>query len=61
MSTDKTYTFRVHADFEAKTVSFQLKEKDGDVLVQQLNIPTDAVNLAKMKRMQLVGIQAAVY
>ena len=48
MSTDKTYTFRVHADFEAKTVSFQLKEKDGDVLVQQLNIPTDAVNLAKM-------------
>ena len=48
MSTDKTYTFRVHADFEVKTVSFQLKEKDGDVLAQQLNIPTDAVNLAKM-------------
>lgn len=48
MSADKTYTFRVHADFEAKTVSFQLKEKDGDVLAQQLDIPTDAVNLAKM-------------
>ncbi len=27
MSADKTYTFRVHADFEAKTVSFQLKER----------------------------------
>lgn len=48
MSADKTYTFRIHADFEAKTVGFQLKEKDGDVLAQQLNIPTDAVNLAKM-------------
>ena len=48
MSSDKTYTFRVHADFEAKTVSFQLKEKDGDVLAQQLDIPTDAGNLAKM-------------
>lgn len=29
MSNDKTYTFRVHADFTAKTVSWQLKEKDG--------------------------------
>ena len=48
MNADKTYTFRIHADFEAKTVSFQLKEKDGDVLAQQLDIPTDAVNLAKM-------------
>lgn len=48
MSADKTYTFRVHADFEAKTVSFQMKEKDGDVLAQQIDIPTDAVNLAKM-------------
>lgn len=48
MSSDKTYSFRVHADFEAKTVSFQVKEKDGDVLAQQLDIPTDAVNLAKM-------------
>lgn len=48
MSTDKTYTFRVHADFEYKTVSWQLKEKDGEVIGQQLNIPTDAVNLAKM-------------
>ena len=48
MSTDKTYTFRVHADFEEKTVSFQLKEKDGEVIAQQLDIPTDAVNLAKM-------------
>lgn len=48
MSSDKTYTFRVHADFEEKTVSWQLREKDGDVLAQQLNVPTDAVNLAKM-------------
>lgn len=45
MSNDKTYTFRVHADFTAKTVSWQLKEKDGDVLAQKLNVPTDAVNL----------------
>ncbi len=48
MSNDKTYTFRVHADFTAKTVSWQLKEKDGDVLAQKLNVPTDAVNLSKM-------------
>ena len=27
MSADKTYTFRIHADFEAKTVGFQLKKK----------------------------------
>lgn len=44
----KTYTFRIHADFEAGTVSYRVSEKDGDVLVQQLNLPTDAVNLAKM-------------
>ncbi len=48
MSTDKTYTFRVHADFEEKSVSWQLKEKDGDVLAQQLDVPTDAENLTKM-------------
>ncbi len=48
MSTSKTYTFRVHADFEAKTVSWQLREKDGEVLAQKLNAPTDATNLAKM-------------
>lgn len=48
MSTSKTYTIRVHADFEAKTVSWQLKEKDGDVLAQELNVTTDATNLAKM-------------
>lgn len=44
----KTYTIRVHADFEEKMVSYQVAEKGGDVLVQQLKVPTDAVNLAQM-------------
>lgn len=48
MSADKTYTFRIHADFEKKMVSWQLKEKEGEVLAQQLDVPTDAVNLAKI-------------
>ena len=40
---------RVHADFEAGTVSYQLKDKATDkVVLQELNIPTNAKNLARM-------------
>ena len=48
LDTSKTYTIRVHADFDKKLVSYQVAEKDSEVLVQQLNVPTDAVNLGKM-------------
>ena len=48
LDTSKTYTFRIHADFTAKKVSFRLSEKDGEVLAQKINVSTDAVNLAKM-------------
>lgn len=45
----KTYVVRVHADFAAGTVSYQIKDKSTDkVLVQQLNVATDAKNLEKM-------------
>lgn len=47
--TNKTYVVRVHADFEAGTVSYQLKDKATDkVVLQELNIPTNAKNLARM-------------
>ncbi len=40
---------RVHADFEAGTVGYQLKDKATDkVVLQELNIPTNAKNLARM-------------
>lgn len=46
---NKTYVVRVHADFEAGTVSYQLKDKATDkVVLQELNIPTNATNLARM-------------
>lgn len=46
---NKTYVVRVHADFEAGTVSYQLKDKATDkVVLQELNIPTNAKNLARM-------------
>lgn len=46
---NKTYVVRVHADFEAGTVSYQLKDKAADkVVLQELNIPTNATNLARM-------------
>lgn len=46
---NKTYVVRVHADFEARTVSYQLKDKATDkVVLQELNIPTNATNLARM-------------
>jgi len=46
---NKTYVVRVHADFEAGTVSYQLKDKATDkVVLQELNIPTTAKNLARM-------------
>ena len=46
---NKTYVARVHADFEAGTVSYQLKDKATDkVVLQELNIPTTAKNLARM-------------
>lgn len=46
---NKTYVVRVHADFEAGTVSYQLKDKAADkVVLQELNIPTNAKNLARM-------------
>lgn len=48
LETGKVYTIRVHVDFEKKLISYQVKEKDGDILVQQLDVPTDAVNLAQM-------------
>lgn len=45
----KTYVVRVHADFEAGTVSYQIKDKATDqILVQELDVPTAAKNLAKM-------------
>lgn len=46
---NKTYVVRVHADFEAGTVSYQLKDKATDkVVLQELNILTNATNLARM-------------
>lgn len=48
LDTSKTYTIRVHADFEAKQLSYQVAEKGGSVLAQELNVPTEAVNLEKM-------------
>ena len=48
LDTSKTYIVRVHADFDAKQMSYQVSEKGGSVLTQELNIPTEAVNLAKM-------------
>ena len=46
---NKTYVVRVHADFEAGTVSYQLKDKATDkVVLQELNIPNNAKNLARM-------------
>lgn len=48
LDTSKTYTIRVHADFEAKQLSYQVAEKGSSVLTQELNVPTEAVNLAKM-------------
>ena len=46
---NKTYVVRVHADFEAGTVSYQLKDKATDkVVLQELNIPTNATSLARM-------------
>ena len=46
---NKTYVVRVHADFEAGTVSYQLKDKAANkVVLQELNIPTNATNLARM-------------
>ena len=46
---NKTYVVRVHADFEAGAVSYQLKDKATDkVVLQELNIPTNATNLARM-------------
>ena len=45
----KTYTVRIHADFKAGTVSYQIKDKNTDkVLVQQLDVATEAKNLQKM-------------
>lgn len=48
MDTAKTYTIRLLADFEQKTVSFSIAEKDGNIVVQELDVPTDASGLAKM-------------
>ena len=48
MNKDTTYTIRVHADFEEKTVSYSITEKDGKVAAQEIAIPTEASNLAKM-------------
>ena len=47
--TTKTYVVRVHADFTAGKVSYQIKEKATDkILVQQLDVATTAKNLTKM-------------
>ena len=47
--TTKTYVVRVHADFAAGKVSYQIKEKTtGEILVQQLDVDTTAKNLTKM-------------
>ena len=48
LDTSKIYTFRVHADFKSKTVSYQLKEKDGEILAQKLDVATEASNLSSM-------------
>ena len=44
----ETYKVRVRADFAAGKVSYQIKDKDGNVIVQALDVDTEATNLAKM-------------
>ncbi|MBR5535972.1 MAG: DUF4978 domain-containing protein [Clostridia bacterium] len=49
MSRDKTYTVRFIADFETKTVSYEIREKDSSLInVQVVNAPIEASSLAKM-------------
>lgn len=44
----KTYTVRLLANFDQRTVSYSIAEKEGSVLVQAVNVPTQATGLAKM-------------
>ena len=61
MNKDTTYTIRVHADFEEKTVSYSITEKDGKVAAQEIAIPTEAFQSCKDDCLQLVGRAASVY
>lgn len=46
---EKTYTVRLLADFDRKTVSFSITRKDdGSVLVEEVDVPTQATGLARM-------------
>ena len=49
LDVNKVYAIRVRADFEAKTVSYQIAEKaTGKVLAQKVNAATEASGLGKM-------------
>lgn len=48
MNKNTVYKIRLHADFEEKTVSYSIAEQDGKVVAQELDMPTEASNLAKM-------------
>ncbi|WP_320930697.1 bacterial Ig-like domain-containing protein [Hungatella sp.] len=48
MNKNTTYKIHVHADFEKKTVSYSISEKDGKVVAQKIDETTEATNLAKM-------------
>ncbi len=48
LDTAKTYTIRIHGDFENQKVSYSLSEKDGDLLVQKVEEDITATGLATM-------------
>lgn len=48
LNTAKTYTVRLLADFEQKTISFSIAEKGGNIVTQEVGIPTEANGLSKM-------------
>ncbi len=49
MDTNKTYTIRIHGDFETQTLSYQIREKDSKtVVLQKLDLPIEGTNLSRM-------------